>query len=68
MPVLQIHHQFPEENNRTEFLSQKNISSNQELREWSDDVKNQHPLPNGARWLWCEEGAEDFVCTLPEKL
>jgi hypothetical protein len=29
-----------------------------------DSMRDQHPLPEGAQWLFCNENAPEFVVTL----
>jgi len=61
MPLIQMHHQYLKDGYRTEIVDQKEINSNEELREWSRSVNASHPLPDGAIWLWCTEGVNEFV-------
>ena len=63
MPLIQMHRQFLKEGGRTEFVAQKNISSDEELREWSKDINERFPLPDGVVWLWCNEESRFFAKT-----
>ena len=63
---MQMHHQFPKDNYRTEIIAQQEITATDELNKWLREVAESHPLPKGARWLCCKEGAEEFVYSTEE--
>ena len=56
--LFQIHHQFDD---HTEMVEQNVISTNEEMMAWAREVAESHPLPEGARWLYCNEKSEYFV-------
>jgi len=57
--LLQLHHQFPD--GHTEFCSQTDIETHQEIRKWEQETAEQFPLPEGAQWLVCNEKSRHFV-------
>jgi hypothetical protein len=59
--IYQLHHQNIEDRHKTEFCSQKDIQSNEELQEWCNDVQKEFPLPKGFDWLLCNEKSEYFM-------
>jgi hypothetical protein len=66
MSLTQMHHEFKD--GHTEFMAQRKIESNDELREWAHEVNKRHPLPEGAQWLFCEEDSFHFVTTTKEEV
>jgi len=59
MKLMQIHHQFAD--GHTEMVRQLEVESLDELAEATRETAGRHPLPTGAQWLFCEEGAREFV-------
>ena len=67
-PVFQLHWEFDD---RTEMKSQAcpeemlhgnpNSTAEKEMRNWTHDVQERYPLPEGARWLMVNEESEHFV-------
>ncbi len=67
-PVFQLHWEF---NDRTEMKSQccpeealhgnPNSTVQKEIRKWTKEVQDRHPLPEGARWLMVNEESEHFL-------
>ena len=57
--LLQIHWQF--EDGHTEFIAQKCVEDEKDLHSWEDSVVEEHPLPEGATWMQCNEQSEYFV-------
>ncbi len=60
--LYQLHWQWPD---KTEMRAQEeffacNDNANA-MREWTKDVNNRHPLPDGARWFMCTEENKHFV-------
>ena len=56
--LCQLHWQFPD---RTEMRAQKDIHGHPEMRAWFEDIKESHPLPEGAIWMVCTEKSKHFV-------
>lgn len=66
-PMLyQIHHQDRKDFS-SEMVGQKEISSQEEMREWQKEIAENHPLPDGKQWLICNENSKYFVMTLCEE-
>jgi hypothetical protein len=59
--LQQLHYQFKD--GHTEFIAQNDITNHDEFRTWLEDVNQNHPLPDGAQWLVCNEDSEYFVWT-----
>ena len=57
--LYQIHWQF--DNKTTEMRAQKEINSQEEMKSWWGEVAKDHPLPEGAEWLICNEKSRHFV-------
>ena len=57
--LMQIHHQFRD--GRTDMVRQLECESLDELAAACRECAETHPLPKGAQWLFCEEGAKQFV-------
>ena len=64
MRLIQIHHQFPD--GRTVFVRQTEVRRMLELLPIVDALKKSHPLPKGANWLFCAEGAPEWMYTRAE--
>lgn len=64
--LLQFHHQFRD--GGTEFKAQKEINNHAEIRAYLEEITKRHPLPKGAIWMYCKEGAKQFVMTTEESL
>ncbi len=68
-PLFQLHWEF--EDGHTEMRSQTcpeemlhgkpDSTIEKEMRIWTRDVQERHPLPDGTRWLMCNEESEHFV-------
>jgi len=56
--LLQIHHQFED---HTVMVAQNTISNNAEMRAWEKEVAEDHPLPEGAQWMICNEKSKYFI-------
>jgi len=61
--LVQIHHQFKD--GATRFCRQSECASLAELRDLLKEVMLDTPLPEGAQWLFCHEGAKQFLM-IPE--
>ena len=59
--LVQIHHQFPKEDGRTEMVAQNEIETLEDMKVWEEGVKREHPLPKDACWFHYTEGAKQFV-------
>ena len=58
--LIQLHHQFKDEH--TKMCAQKDLIGDQEeLREWFKEIEKDHPLPEGAQWLFVPETSKYFV-------
>ncbi len=67
--LYQLHWQFAD--GHTEMRSQfspeealhgnPNSTAGKEMRRWTKDVGERHPLPEGATWLMVNEESEHFV-------
>jgi hypothetical protein len=57
--LQQLHYQFKD--GRTQFIAQKKIANHDEFRNWLEDINQNHPLPDGAQLLVCNEDSEYFV-------
>ena len=57
----QLHWQYKDGN--TEMRAQKDINSHDELIAFSKEAQKEHPLPNGAIWMVCNEKSNHFVFT-----
>jgi hypothetical protein len=58
--LWQLHHQFKD---HTEMIAQAEIDSHDEAKALFDSMRDQHPLPEGAQWMFCNENAPEFVVT-----
>jgi len=68
-PLFQLHWEF--EDGHTDMRSQTcpeellhgnpNSTIEKEMRKWTRGVQERHPLPDGARWLMCNEDSKHFV-------
>lgn len=56
--LFQLHWQFDD---KTEMRAQEEIISQKEMKKWWKGVAKRHPLPEGARWLCCNEKSKHFV-------
>lgn len=67
--LWQLHWQFRD--GRTEFCAQHSFltpPTPTEVRDWVEDIKTRHPLPNDAVWLMCNENDPNFVkCPVKEE-
>jgi len=57
---MQIHWQFKD--GATEMIAQRDINSNEEMREFVKETSTNHPLPDGAIWMACDVNSQHFVC------
>jgi hypothetical protein len=57
--LCQAHWQFKD--GSTEMRSQFEFTNNEELRVGLHEAREDHPLPEGAIWIWCDEKSPDFV-------
>jgi len=48
--LIQLHHQFKD---KTEMQAQKDVYSFDEMKAWFEEIKEFHPLPEGAIWMAC---------------
>lgn len=58
--LFQIHHQ-DKTGSSSEMVSQREISSEAEMKEWEKEVAESHPLPDGKQWMVCNEESKHFV-------
>lgn len=62
--LYQLHWQF---NDRTEMRAQtsfgpgKSIEKARDMKAWCDEVVDEHPLPEGAKWMMCNEKSKYFL-------
>ena len=56
--LIQLHFEFKD---HTEFVAQITFSTTDELRSWAHEISDRFPLPEGAQWMFCDEGSEHFV-------
>lgn len=56
--LYQLHWQFDD---RTEMRAQNVINSQAEMKLWWNEVAEEHPLPEGAQWMVCNEKSRHFV-------
>ncbi len=57
--IVQIHHQF--ENGHTEFIAQREISSNKEINKWIGKLWETDPSPMCSQFMVCTEGSPYFL-------
>ena len=60
--LIQIHHQF--KNGTSNIYSQIKVNQfniNEKINNEMEKLYKTHPLPNGAKWMICEEGSNFFV-------
>ncbi|KKL46265.1 hypothetical protein LCGC14_2347270 [marine sediment metagenome] len=62
MTILQLHWQFKD--GTTEMRAQRGLNSLTELKAFVTEVKKDHPLPEGAVWMCCNEDSKHFVMTI----
>lgn len=60
--LIQLHHQFKD--GTTKMIAQENFKNQKELDKFIRKIAKTHPLPKNAEWMWCKEGAKDFVETV----
>ncbi|KKM60031.1 hypothetical protein LCGC14_1546020 [marine sediment metagenome] len=64
--VHQLHWEF---DNHTEFKSQTDAKTGEEIRAWTEATKEEFHLPEGAQWLMVNEDSEYFMrAALPQKV
>jgi hypothetical protein len=62
MEIWQIHHEFKD--GTTEMCAQRELESEDDMRQFFEDVKVSHPLPEGAKgWLIVPEDSPQFWVT-----
>jgi len=59
--LYQLHFQNKSNLDETELVAQKTITSEDEMRDWQNDVAGRHPLPDGMCWLICNWDSKYFV-------
>ena len=64
--LIQVHHQF--RNGTTNMCVQADLNTQTELNKLLEETAKTHPLPENAIWMWCKEGAKDFVMTSKEEM
>lgn len=57
--LLQLHHQWP--GGRTDFVSEREISTHDEIRDWARQAAMKNPVPKGAKWVLVTEESPFFV-------
>jgi len=57
--LVQLHHQFPD--GSTDFRVQLEVDGYPEVEAALREAQASHPLPDGATWLLCTEGATEFM-------
>lgn len=57
--LYQLHWQFKD--GHTDMRAQKELGSKKEHFDWIRDVQTRHPLPEGAKWIVCNEESKYFV-------
>ncbi len=57
--LLQLHWQFRD--GHTEMRSQTDVSTQEEIKKWVLETNLEHPLPEDAEWVMCDEESEHFV-------
>jgi len=62
--LYQLHWQFKD--GTTEIMAQGSPSDPKEMQEWVRETTKEHPLPEGAKWLMCNEKSKHFVWTAEE--
>ncbi len=65
--LLQLHWQF--KNGVTRMRAQRDFTFNypiSEMQEWVRDIRERHPLPEGAIWMMCDKKSRYFVGTIKE--
>ncbi len=56
--IYQLHWQFDD---RTEMKAQSDPANQEQMRAWIQEVQEESPLPDGAKWLMCNENSKYFV-------
>lgn len=56
--LWQIHHEFKD--GKTEMCAQRELESEEEMRQFVEDTKVSHPLPKGAQYLVVPEDSPRF--------
>ena len=57
--ILQLHHQFRD--GHTDFCRQFTVTRPGQVHEVIRETQASHPVPEGAQWLLCWEGAPQFL-------
>lgn len=65
--VYQFHWQSMSDNKSVEFVSQKEISTKEEMTAWINEITCNNQQPPNTRPLICWEGSEYFVGTSKEE-
>jgi hypothetical protein len=65
--LYQLHHQNKVDTSKTEFCSQREIHTTEEMGKWVEEVREAFPVPDGFQWLCCNEDSEYFMmqCDIP---
>ena len=50
-----------------EFIAQREISSEKEMKIWKKDIAKKHPLPKDYQWFICNEKSKHFLKELTIK-
>lgn len=64
--LVQLHHQNRKDRSDTIMVAQREIKNPEEMREFVEDVKISHPLPEDCDWLVVEESSPLFVLAVQE--
>lgn len=57
--LLQLHHKF--DDGHTEFMAQREVTDYAGMKAFFREVSADHPLPEGADWICCDETAPMFM-------
>ena len=59
--LWQLHWQYKD--GTTDMRAQRGINSRDEMHAFVKETMKDHPLPNGANWMACNEKSKHFVFT-----
>lgn len=63
--LYQLHWQYKD--GTTDIRAQREINSHDEMKEFVKELREEHPLPDGAIWMICNDKSEHFVWAKAEE-
>ena len=62
--LWQLHWQFRDGADSTDFRAQRDINSNDEMRLFVKEIQESQTLPDNAIWMVCNEKSKHFIGVL----